>query len=228
MKDRRGLPTWVILGACALACIAGMVNVVGLLGFRHMGLTHLTGITTLLGAAGARLQWQAVAEISGVILAFFAGSMLSGMIVQDANLSLRRRYGVALALESALLFIAAALFNDHDIRGPLVAATAMGLQNALATTYSGALVRTTHLSGLFTDLGIAVGHALRGEPWQFRRVQLSLLTIGAFLFGCITGTLLFDRLAYDALYVPAVWSGVVGIGYALYHHWVFHRPRRTP
>ncbi len=223
MKDRSKLPTWVILGACALACIAGMVNVIGLLGFVHQGLTHLTGITTLLGASIAQLQWRAVWEISAVILAFLAGCVLSGFIIQDDNVSLRRRYGVALAIESALLFLAAALFREQDIKGALIAATAMGLQNAMATTYSGALVRTTHVSGLFTDVGIAIGHALRGEPFQIKRVQLSVLTIGAFLFGSVTGAWLFQQLHYHALYVPAVWTGVVGVGYALYHHFILQR-----
>lgn len=223
MKNRSALPTWVILGACALACIAGMVNAVGLLGFVHQGLTHLTGITTLLGTDLADGQWRAAWEICAVILAFLAGCVLSGFIIQDNNVSLRRRYGVALAIESVLLFVAAALFNDSEIKGPLLAATAMGLQNAMATTYSGALVRTTHLSGLFTDVGIAIGHVLRGEPWQFKRVQLSVFTIGAFLFGSIAGGLLFRHFSYHALYVPAVWTGLVGLGYVAYHHHRFSR-----
>ena len=45
------LATWVWIGAAALACVAGMVNVVGFLGFEHQAITHLTGTTSLLGAA---------------------------------------------------------------------------------------------------------------------------------------------------------------------------------
>ena len=127
-------------------------------------------------------------------------------------------HGVALALESALLFAAAAMFKQGSMTGPLLAATACGLQNAMATTYSGALVRTTHLSGLFTDIGIGIGHALRRMPRQATRTQLSLLTIGAFALGCIIGATLFRHLSYDALYVPAIWTGLVGVGYAFYHH----------
>lgn len=223
MKAREGLPRWVLLGACALACIAGMVNVVGYMGFEHQGITHLTGTTTLLGEALGGGNWRAALQLGGMILAFVAGSVLSGLIIQDAHLRLGRRYGIALALESLLLFIAAALFKENSMAGPLLAATAAGLQNAIATTYSGALVRTTHLSGLYTDIGIALGHALRGKPWQFRRIQLSLLTIGAFFTGCLAGALLFRHFSYDALYLPALWTGLVGTGYALYHHYRFSR-----
>ena len=48
------LPRWVWIGAGALACVAGMVNAVGFLGFEHQAVTHLTGTTTLLGAALAQ------------------------------------------------------------------------------------------------------------------------------------------------------------------------------
>ncbi len=223
MKHREGLPNWVILGACALACIAGMVNVVGYMGFEHQGITHLTGTTTLLGEALSGGNWRASLQLAGMIGAFVLGSAISGVIIRDVHLRLRRRYGIALALESVLLFASAAYFKEGHMSGPMLAAVACGLQNAMATTYSGALVRTTHLSGLFTDVGIAIGHALRGLPWHFRRMQLSLLTIGAFALGCVLGAVLFRHFSYDALYVPAAWTGIVGIGYALYHHHRFSR-----
>lgn len=226
MKTAGRLPTWVILGACALACIAGMVNVVGYMGFEHQGITHLTGTTTLLGEALSGADWRASAHLAAMILAFVLGAALSGAIIQDVQLRLGRRYGVALTLESALLFAAAWMFKQDSLAGPLLAATACGLQNAMATTYSGALIRTTHLSGLFTDIGIGIGHALRRMPRQPNRTRLSLLTIGAFALGCVIGAVLFRRLSYDALFVPAAWTGLVGAGYALYHHHRYSRHAR--
>lgn len=166
MKASDHLPLWVMLGACALACIAGMVNVVGYMGFEHQGITHLTGTTTLLGEALSGADWRASLQLAAMILAFVLGAAMSGAIIQDVQLRLGRRYGVALALESILLFAAASLFKQGSMAGPLLAAAACGLQNAMATTYSGALVRTTHLSGLFTDIGINIGHAARGMPRQ--------------------------------------------------------------
>ena len=46
------LPRWVWVGAISLACVGGMVNVVGYLGFEHQAVSHLTGTTSLLGADG--------------------------------------------------------------------------------------------------------------------------------------------------------------------------------
>ena len=147
-----------------LACIAGMVNVVGLLGFEHQAITHLTGNTSMLAAALARGDRAAIRHFAAIIGAFVAGTIASGFLIQDSTLQLGRRYGVALVLESLLLFAAVPLLDAHSAYGMYVAACACGLQNAMISAYSGAVVRTTHLSGMFTDLGIALGHALRGMP----------------------------------------------------------------
>lgn len=212
------LPRWVWLGAGLLACMAGMVNVVGYLGFEHQAITHLTGTTTLFGAALAHGDLRAMRGLAGVAIAFMLGAALSGVIVQDSTLRLGRRYGVALALESLLLFASIPLFTRGQLAGPLLAATACGLQNAMATTYSGAVIRTSHLSGMFTDLGIGLGHALRGLPLPKRRLLLSAVIITGFASGAIAGALLYQRLGYAALAIPAAVTGLVGIGYGLYHH----------
>lgn len=210
------LPRWVWIGAGLLACVAGMVNVVGYLGFEHQAVTHLTGTTTLLGEAVARRDLGAISHLAGVALAFMAGAALSGMLIQDSTLRLGRRYGVALVLESLLLFAAIPLFRHGQLAGALLAAMACGLQNAMATTYSGAVIRTSHLSGMFTDLGIGLGHALRGMPLQKRRLMLCGLIIGCFFGGAVLGALLFVRVGYAALAVPASITGVSGLAYASY------------
>ncbi|MGE8282098.1 MAG: YoaK family protein [Stenotrophomonas sp.] len=219
------LPTWVWVGAVALSCVAGMVNVVGFLGFEHQAVSHLTGSTSQLGIALAQGDWRSVGHLWGLLIAFSLGAMLSGLIIQGESLQLGRRYGLALALESALLLAAIPLFKQQQVWGALAAAMACGLQNALATTFSGAVVRTTHLSGMFTDLGIGLGHLLRGLPLQLRRLTLSGLIISGFLAGGILGAWLFVRWQYDALLAPALLTGISGLGYVLYRQWVLLRYR---
>ena len=221
------LPRWVWVGAGLLACVAGMVNVVGYLSFEQQAVTHLTGTTTLLGEAVAKRDQLAISRLTGVALAFMAGAALSGMIVQDSTLKLGRRYGVALVLESLLLFAAIPLFMQGRLAGPLLAAMACGLQNAMATTYSGALIRTSHLSGMFTDLGIGLGHALRGMPLQKRRLLLCGLIISGFFTGAVLGALLFVRFGYAALAVPATITGSIGLGYAAHRQLQLRRARTS-
>lgn len=212
------LATWVWMGAAALAGVAGMVNVVGYLGFEHQAITHLTGTTTLLGAALAAGRGTAAWQLAALAAAFVAGAAFSGLLLQDATLRLGRRYGVALSIEALLLAAAVPLFQHGAFAGPLLAAGAIGLQNAMATTYSGAVVRTSHLSGMFTDLGIMLGHALRGLPVAKRRLWLCLLIIGMFLAGGVTGAWLFASVGYRALYLPAALTGGTGLAYAIYRH----------
>ena len=214
------LPRWVWVGAVTLACVAGMVNVVGYLGFEHQAVSHLTGTTSLLGAALADGNLRAIGHLWGVLIAFSLGATLSGLIIQDQTLRLGRRYGVALGIESLLLLAAIPLFRQEQIWGALLAAMACGLQNAMVTTYSGAVVRTTHVSGMFTDLGIGLGHLLRGMPLQVRRLTLSGLIISGFLAGGVMGAWLFLRWQYDALLAPALLTGATGLVYVLYQQWV--------
>ncbi len=212
------LATWVWIGAAALACVAGMVNVVGYLGFEHQAITHLTGTTSLLGAALAQGNLRSVLQLAGMLLAFVLGAVLSGLLIKDSVLQLGRRYGVALAFEAALLVLAVPLFEQGYFAGPLLAAVAIGLQNAMATTYSGAIIRTSHVSGMFTDLGITLGHALRGLPVDHRRLSLCLVIISAFLAGGVTGAVLYGQWQYKALYLPAVLTGTTGLIYGVYRH----------
>ena len=213
------LPRWVWIGAGLLACVAGMVNVVGYLGFEHQAVTHLTGTTSLLGAAIAAGDTRAILHLLGVAVAFTLGAALSGMIIQDNTLRLGRRYGVVLTIESVLLFVAIFLFKQQQIAGALLAAMACGLQNAMATTFSGSVVRTSHLSGMFTDLGIGLGHFVRGMALPTRRLALSALIISSFFTGSVIGAWLFRHLGYDALAVPATLTGLTGISYAAFRHW---------
>ena len=198
------LPQWIWAGTWALAFIAGMVNVVGLLGFEHQAITHLTGTTSLLAAALSEWDIAAALHLVAVIGSFMAGTVLSGLLVQDSSLKLGRRYSVALLIESLLLCAAIPLLRGHSHLGDYSAACAIGLQNAMVSTYSGSVVRTAHLTGMFTDLGIFLGHFLKGVPVDLLRLRLCLNIISAFLCGGIAGGVGFKYLAYDTLAIPAV------------------------
>ena len=210
-------PRWIWAGAWALAFVAGIVNVVGLLGFEHQAVTHLTGTTSMLAAALASLDGAAALHFTAIIGSFVAGTVLSGFLIQDSTLQLGRRYGVALLLESILLCVAVPLLKRNNIFGIYSASCACGLQNAMVSTYSGAVVRTTHLSGMFTDLGIFLGHSLRGLSVDMRRLHLCFLIISGFLVGGIAGAVAFHRLSYSALFIPAALTAITSFSYGIFH-----------
>ena len=210
------LPRWVWSGAWALAFVAGIINVVGLLGFEHQAVTHLTGTTSMLATALASLDITAILHFAAIIGSFVFGTVLSGFIIQDSTLQVGRRYGVALVLESVLLCAAVPLLERNNIFGIYFATCACGLQNAMVSTYSGAVVRTTHLSGMFTDLGIFLGHRLRGLPVDTRRMRLCFLIISGFLCGGIAGAVTFRQMSYSALFIPAGLTAATALMYGVY------------
>ncbi len=210
------LPRWVWTGTWALAFVAGIVNVVGLLGFEHQTVTHLTGTTSMLAVALASLDGADALHFAAMLGSFMAGTVLSGVLIQDSTLKLGRRYGVALLLESILLCVAVPLLKHNNILGIYSASCACGLQNAMVTTYSGSVIRTTHISGMFTDLGIFLGHTLRGIPVDSRRLRLCLLVISGFLVGGVVGTIAFQRFSYSALFIPAFLTATAALAYGTF------------
>lgn len=220
------LPRWVLYGGAALAFIAGMINAIGFLGFRHEATTHMTGTTSLLGIAVAGASAVDFVYFGGMLLAFVAGCALSGFITGNGALQLGRHYGVALSIESALLFLAVPLLHAYSEIGLWLAAAACGLQNAMASTYSGAVVRTSHMSGIVTDLGMFLGQWLRGAGVDARRVRLYGTLFLGFLGGGIAGALAFPYWQERTLLVPAILTGLVGVGYGAYQHW--QSQRTTP
>jgi uncharacterized membrane protein YoaK (UPF0700 family) len=108
------------------------------------------------------------------------------------------------------------LLRINSVLGIYLASCACGLQNAMVSTYSGSVVRTTHLSGMFTDLGIFLGHAMRRLPVDSRRLRLCFLIISAFLAGGIAGTVFFKKIGYSALYIPGGLTAISSLVYTFY------------
>lgn len=219
MLRQHATPAWVYLGGLILTLIAGIINAVGFLGAHHQALSHLSGTVTLLGTELARARYDLALHALAILAAFFAGCLLSGMIIAQGRLRLGRRYGVALSLESAALFLAVYFLRRGSLAGDYLAALACGLQNAMVTTYSGSTMRTTHMTGMVTDIGIACGHFLRGAAVDWFRFRLYGVLLLGFFAGGVTGALGYGRFGYDTLLFPAALSGIAGLGYtAIKHH----------
>jgi uncharacterized membrane protein YoaK (UPF0700 family) len=218
------IPPWILIGGTVLAACAGCINAAGLIGLHHQALSHMSGTAAVLGAELARAQYDAVWHALLILTFFFLGCVLSGVLVREKTLQLGRRYGIALVCESALLFAATYFLVNGQGAGDHLAAMACGLQNALATSYSGAVIRTTHITGIITDLGIAAGSALRRDRVDRRRVGLYLLLAAGFVGGSVLGGLGYVAIGFYTLLFPAAITGTAGLGYAVYR---FYESRRT-
>ncbi len=213
------LPRWVESGAFLLALLAGSVNVIGLLGFEHQAVSHVSGTVTLLGSELLNHHHHVI-NLTLVLLSFLLGAAFSGFFIESQALKLGGRYGVALCLEGGILLLALLSLTHGHIYGQYLASAACGLQNAMLTTFSGAIVRTTHMTGIITDLGIMIGGYLKGQPFDKRRARLFLFILGGFLLGAFCGALLFRHYELKALLAPALLTFAIAITYWLY---LYHR-----
>lgn len=196
------LPKWILWGGAVLAFSAGCVNTTVLMGFANLSVSHVTGNVSLFAAAIAYVDARSILYIGALLLSFLAGAILSGFIIGQASLKLGRRYGRALYLEAALLLFSYWLYQQHDYLGQLTAAMACGLQNAMVATYSGAVIRTTHLTGLTSDMGAAIGNWLAGRSISKPTLGFQAIIWYCFCGGSALGALLFSKVGYDALFVP--------------------------
>lgn len=207
------LKSWVWLGAAVLSFSAGMINVIALLGFAHKAATHVTGIVSLFSIAVFSGDAVSLGETLCILLSFFLGAVIAGILIRDGHLKMGRRYGFALAFESLLLFCAAYGFARASILGEYLACMAAGLQNALVSTYSGTIVRTTHLTGIVTDLGALAGNKLAGVKIDTKKAKLLSIIFGSFLCGGFAGALCYSLAGAYAMFVPAAAIAASAAGY---------------
>ena len=212
------IPLWVKVGGFTLAAVGGCINAVALLSAHSHAISHLSGTVTSLGIELAEQHYALARHAALIIVFFFLGSVLSGVIIRQSTLKAGRRYGVALMFEAALLFIAAYLLRHDSEAGLYVAAMACGLQNGMATNYSGAVIRTTHMTGIVTDLGLAIGLTARGVAVDWRRMRLYLVLLVGFLSGGALGTIGYLDCGTDTLLFPATLAGLTGVGYTAWRH----------
>jgi uncharacterized membrane protein YoaK (UPF0700 family) len=152
-----------------LAFVGGFVNSCG---FVLIGsfTSHVTGNVGRLANDAATGHYAASGTALTMIVSFFAGAFAASVIIESGLLGgpRSRSYACALATEAVLLSLFTLLTyvtaSTHprvqDGEASLLCA-AMGMQNALVTRLSGAVVRTTHLTGVVTDLGIECARWLR-------------------------------------------------------------------
>lgn len=210
----RHIPSWF-----ALAGAAGAVNGLAFLSCEEF-VSHITGTTTRIG-----LEWHHLGlavEYTLVLVSFVVGATASVIWLQ-ARACRGKRPRWAMPLRAVALILAAAAVAGHNgYFGPFggqlsgdppflllsMLAFAMGLQNAAVASTTGLSVRTTHLTGPATDLGIHLGTAFfaTGDERRdaYKGASLRIGKIAAFVVGAGFAVPLADRFGYLSLLAPAM------------------------
>lgn len=197
--------------ASLLSFVAGAVNVAGFLAI-HRLTTHVTGHFAFLIENVIELKFAEGFVFLFYILCFLMGAFVSSFLVEFAHSQKRHNiYVLPVLLESLLLCSVPLLWHTLQHYPDVVAFVllfSMGLQNSLVTTISNAVVRTTHLTGLFTDLGIELSQLFfYKEPQQrsklFASIRLRLTIICFFFIGGIVAGLLYSSFEVHVLILAA-------------------------
>ena len=217
-----------------LTLCAGCINAVATLGIltegEYIGVSHLTGSATKIGTG---LSGQpGITTPLMTACGFLVGTIVCGALVpkglfDPSNLN---QYGVLLLLSSSCLFASVVLLPVVSAKTRLpvmLAAAACGAQNGLVTTTTTSIVRTTHVTGGVTDLGLVLGRWLARAVACARpplvhedeayRARVLVVVIGGFVLGAMGGGTLaayLETARERALLVPAGVQAALGL-YAL-------------
>ncbi len=226
-----------------MAFQAGILNIGGFMAC-HRFVSHITGFATFFGYEINQIDNSHAFGMLAVPLFFLFGCMLSAQLV-DIRLRLHKRpkYYITFGLIFFLLCIVLALgmigyfgkFGEpleftRDYTLLILLCLVCGIQNGTITSVSKSVIRTTHLTGVTTDLGIGIvrflnRHHLKGEIDN--EVFANLMRAGIiffFGFGSVLGGYVFNKLAYAGFIIPVLTSGLL-FGSMLYFQVFKYKPK---
>jgi uncharacterized membrane protein YoaK (UPF0700 family) len=195
----------------ALAFIAGATNAGGFLAVGQYT-SHMTGMLSSVADRLVLGQLVLAGAGLGALLAFLLGAMCTAWLVNwGMRRSLYSAYGLPLMIEAALLLVFGLFGASINLMTPVflpltvvLLCFIMGLQNAVITKISRAVIRTTHVTGLITDFGIELGkllyvNRLPGHPAiraNRDRLRVHGQLIACFFLGGLCGALGFKHVGY--------------------------------
>lgn len=184
-----------------LACVAGAVNTTGFL-MVHQYTSHMTGVlSTMIDSAligDVSIAWMMLVYL----LCFILGAATTAMMVLWARKrNLHSRYAIPIFFEAGALLGCVFISHQSSFLPDVIALLCyvMGLQNALITKVSDTRIRTTHVTGMVTDIGIELGRIVysfkcdKQTVWiSIKQMWLHLAIIFMFICGGIAGGILFN------------------------------------
>jgi uncharacterized membrane protein YoaK (UPF0700 family) len=214
---------YLLAGGSCLAALAGALNAAFLL-LLGISVSHLSGdVARFAIDVGAQDGLSGPAFLLlGALLGFVFGALVSGFLIHHPKLELSRPYGRSVTAIGVTLIGSWACFERYNFTAVALAAGACGFQNALATHYRGLVLRTTHVTGLLTDLGVTIGMRLRGYQVEGWKILVPLLLVLAFCVGAGAGGFATAQMGRRAVLGVGILYVAGGLLWTLLKHRVFH------
>lgn len=199
--------------ASLLSFVAGIVNVAGFLAVQKLT-TNVTGHFAFFVDEIFKLNFWSGFIYFLYIFFFFLGSFVSSCLVELISQKTERNiYVFPTSIEILILFSIGIFGGNLIIENQNIIACsllfAMGLQNSLVTKISNATVRTTHLTGLFTDLGIELSQLFFYRETEMKTklyssIKLRLTIISFFFIGGIIGGIFYTKIELKVLFIAGI------------------------
>jgi uncharacterized membrane protein YoaK (UPF0700 family) len=209
----------IVGGGCGLAFGVSVANT-GLVLHTGTSVSHLTGDIAKMTINLARWSPPMLADLCRVSVAagcFFIGAIVAGAIIHHPSLDISRPYGRTITGIGFLFLLAFFSLGRFPLLSIGLAALGCGLQNSLATHYRGIVLRTTHLTGLFTDFGVTLGMRLRGYDVPSWKIGIPFLLIFSFFLGGLFGATV-HLAGFDAIKIAGIGYVIAGLGWSVLKH----------
>lgn len=228
--SRSNVSIWMLL-----AFQAGVLNIGGFMAC-HRFVSHVTGFATFFGYELSQKDSSHAIGMLIVPLFFLVGAMISGLLV-DIRLKLHKKpkyyisFGIIFLLvlivfiggiSGALGVFGQPINTSADYLLLMLLCLTCGIQNGSITTVSKSVVRTTHLTGITTDLGIGLMRILNSKRInedmtnEKKATFMRLGIILCFGLGSVAGGFAFSKFQYMAFLIPVMTSGILFIGMLYY------------
>jgi uncharacterized membrane protein YoaK (UPF0700 family) len=209
-----------------LSSIAGALNAVGFL-IAGSYTANMTGNISAFADTVANGSILVALSFLGLVVAFICGAGIAAYIIQTGEKKrIRSVYALVITAEACVLLVLSAALTLLPLNAQgaflvVILSFVMGLQNAATTMISRARVRTTHVSGMATDIGIelaalAGGNRLRRDALP--KLSLHSLTLVCFAIGGICGALLLWVVGYWLFVIAAILLLLIALPEALRAH----------
>jgi uncharacterized membrane protein YoaK (UPF0700 family) len=197
------------------ALVAGLVNVCSVMTFFTFS-SNVTGHAATFVEEVVKGHWYQVGVVLAWLLLFLAGAFVANLCI--TLLSPQRSYlghALPLLVQAAVLFAVAYYGHRHydetlwetELLVAVLLFT-MGIQNGTVSTVSGSVVRTTHLTGLFTDLAMELSMILqrrfRADPKLRFKLLLHLVILAGYMVGGIVGGFTCMLIGFRTFYLASV------------------------
>ena len=195
--------------ASNLSFIAGIVNIAGLLSVTTLT-TNVTGHFAYFAEEISLKNYSKALVYLFFIFCFLAGAFVYNTLIEiTSRIKPRIAHAFPMLAEVLILVIIGFGFIVENNTIAFLLLFAMGIQNALVTKISQSVVRTTHLTGLFTDLGIELSQLyFFKKPTEIARLKRSIflrLSIILFFFlGCVLGGIFYEQFKLKILLFAAL------------------------